>query len=150
MLRSNKEFSTEGRFPAITEGARINFDLHAHSGSKKRIYEIGRGQTVVEGSITKPFAGDHSWFWRNRDKTDLQVTLHLRGAYREIVRPLESVGPCLVGWVNSRSAKNGRITQLLQSANIVLLICKVLISRCLTFPLLEWLTLRMNYKKRYG
>lgn len=87
MLRSNKEFSTEGRFPAIATGARINVDLHAHSGSENVIYEIGRGQTAFDGSITALFAGDHGWFWRDRDKTDLKVTLQLRGDYSEIVRP---------------------------------------------------------------
>ena len=70
----------------IATGGRVNFDLHAHSGSDAVTYEKGRGQTSGEGSITAPFAGDHGWFWRNRDKTDLTVTLQLRGAYSEIVQ----------------------------------------------------------------
>jgi hypothetical protein len=67
-------------------GGRINFDLHAHSGSDAVTYEKGRGQTSGEGNFETPFAGDHGWFWRNRDGSDITVTLQLRGDYSEIVR----------------------------------------------------------------
>lgn len=66
-------------------GGRINFDLHAHAGGEDVTYERGRGQTSGEGSFETPFAGDHGWFWRNRDDADITVTLQLRGDYREIV-----------------------------------------------------------------
>ncbi|SHL84625.1 hypothetical protein SAMN05444414_1595 [Roseovarius marisflavi] len=66
-------------------GGRINFDLHAHAGSDAVTYEKGRGQTSREGSFETPFAGDHGWFWRNRDSADVTVTLQLRGDYSEIV-----------------------------------------------------------------
>lgn len=69
-----------------TEGGRINFDLHAHSGSDAVTYEKGRGETAGEGTIETPFAGDHGWFWRNRDKQSVTVTLQLRGDYSAIVR----------------------------------------------------------------
>jgi len=49
-------------------------------------YEKGRGQTSGEGSFETPFAAGHGWFWRNRDKADVTVTLQLRGDYSEIVR----------------------------------------------------------------
>lgn len=67
-------------------GGRVNFDLHAHAGVKAVTYEKGRGKTSGEGSIITPFAGDHGWFWRNRDKSDVTVTLQLRGDYLGIVR----------------------------------------------------------------
>lgn len=70
----------------VATGGRINFDLHAHSGGDAVTYERGRGQTSGEGSLETPFAGDHGWFWRNRDKADVTVTLQLRGNYSEIVR----------------------------------------------------------------
>ena len=69
-----------------TGGGRINFDLHAHSGSDAVTYEKGRGQTSGEGSFETPFAGDHGWFWRNRDSEVITVTLKLRGEYSGIVR----------------------------------------------------------------
>lgn len=67
-------------------GGRINFDLHAHAGGEDVTYEKGRGQTAGEGSFETPFAGDHGWFWRNRDDADITVILQLRGDYSEIVR----------------------------------------------------------------
>ncbi len=67
-------------------GGRINFDLHAHAGDQNVTYEKGRGQTKGEGSFETPFAGDHGWFWRNRDDEAVTVTLQLRGDYSEIVR----------------------------------------------------------------
>ena len=70
----------------VAEGGRINFDLHAHAGSDAVTYEKGRGQTSGEGSFETPFAGDHGWFWRNRDSAETTVTLQLRGDYSAIVR----------------------------------------------------------------
>ena len=67
------------------EGGRINFDLHAHAGGQDVTYERGRGQTEGEGSFETPFAGDHGWFWRNRDDEAVTVTLQLRGDYSTIV-----------------------------------------------------------------
>lgn len=67
-------------------GGRINFDLHAHAGGEEVTYERGRGQTSGEGSFETPFAGDHGWFWRNRDDANITVVLQLRGDYSEIVR----------------------------------------------------------------
>lgn len=70
----------------VATGGRVNFDLHAHAGGDAVTYEKGRGQTSGEGSFETPFAGDHGWFWRNRDKADVTVTLQLRGDYSAIVR----------------------------------------------------------------
>jgi len=70
----------------VAEGGRINFDLHAHGGGKSVTYEKGRGATGGEGGILAPFAGEHGWFWRNRDKSEITVTLQLKGDYSEIVR----------------------------------------------------------------
>lgn len=68
------------------EGGRINFDLHAHAGDENVTYEKGRGKTSGEGSINTPFAGNHGWFWRNRDDANVTVTLLLRGDYSSIVQ----------------------------------------------------------------
>ncbi len=68
----------------IAEGGRINFDLHGHGGGDSVTYRKGRGETAGQGSFTTPFAGDHGWFWRNRDSTNVTVTLHIRGAYTDL------------------------------------------------------------------
>lgn len=70
----------------VAEGGLINFDLHSHNGDNEVSYDKGRGQASGKGSIETPFAGDHGWFWRNRDKTDVTVTLQLHGDYSAIVR----------------------------------------------------------------
>ncbi|TGN45204.1 transmembrane anchor protein [Paracoccus liaowanqingii] len=66
-------------------GGRVNFDLHAHSGGESIDYERGSGATDGEGSIEAPFAGDHGWFWRNRDSTPIDMTIQVRGDYSAIV-----------------------------------------------------------------
>ena len=73
-------------YKMIVEGGRVNFDLHAHSGDKAVTYEKGRGSTGSEGKLVAVFDGNHGWFWRNRDKKPLIVTLKLRGAYSAIER----------------------------------------------------------------
>ena len=73
-------------FAWTSTGGRVNFDLHAHAGGQDVTYEKGRGKTEGEGSFETPFAGDHGWFWRNRDDEAVTVTLQLRGDYSAIVR----------------------------------------------------------------
>lgn len=67
------------------EGGRVNFDLHAHSGGESIDYERGSGATDGEGSIEAPFAGDHGWFWSNRDSTPINMTINVRGDYSAVV-----------------------------------------------------------------
>jgi hypothetical protein len=69
----------------LATGGRINFDLHAHGEGKSVDYARGRGAAEGEGRIEAPFAGEHGWFWRNRDSAAVTVTLRLRGTYARIV-----------------------------------------------------------------
>jgi len=70
----------------IADGGRINYDLHAHGNGESIDYEKGRGKTSGMGSITAPFDGKHGWFWRNRDKSEVTVTIQLRGDYGELIQ----------------------------------------------------------------
>lgn len=74
------------QFAWVATGGRINFDLHAHGSGQSVDYDRGRGQIAGEGSIAASFAGEHGWFWRNRDATEISVTLQLRGEYTEVKR----------------------------------------------------------------
>ncbi|MGY3670965.1 transmembrane anchor protein (plasmid) [Marinovum sp. KMM 9989] len=65
------------------EGGRVNFDLHGHGSGQSATYEKGRGSTGSEGEITAGFAGEHGWFWRNRDTSDVTLTVQVRGEYAE-------------------------------------------------------------------
>ncbi|MEM9222443.1 MAG: transmembrane anchor protein [Pseudomonadota bacterium] len=68
------------------EGGRVNFDLHGHGGGQRADYEKGRGRADGAGELTAPFAGDHGWFFRNRDRQDVTVILKVRGEYEEFKR----------------------------------------------------------------
>ncbi|MEM9764162.1 MAG: transmembrane anchor protein [Pseudomonadota bacterium] len=70
----------------VAKGGRINFDLHAHGGGESHTYEKGRGKTAGDGTFTAPFAGEHGWFWRNRDSVPVTVTLQTRGDYTGFAR----------------------------------------------------------------
>lgn len=75
---------TEGQtaeYRMFVEGGRVNFDLHGHGSGQSETYEKGRGSKGSEGSFTAGFAGDHGWFWRNRDSRTVTVTIFVRGEY---------------------------------------------------------------------
>ena len=69
-----------------TNGGKANFDVH---GDSKELdidyhgYEKGSEQTK-QGIIEAAFDGHHGWFWRNRTKETITVTLKTSGEYTEI------------------------------------------------------------------
>ncbi|MCY4178761.1 MAG: transmembrane anchor protein [Litoreibacter sp.] len=69
-----------------SKGGRINFDLHAHTDDENVSYQKGRGQSEGAGSFETPFAGDHGWFWRNRDDEAVTITLQLSGEYSAVIK----------------------------------------------------------------
>lgn len=71
------------QYRMTVEGGRVNFDLHGHGSGQSVTYEKGRGSTGSEGAILAGFDGEHGWFWRNRDSSDVTVTVQVRGEYSE-------------------------------------------------------------------
>ncbi len=69
-----------------TDGGRVNFDLHGDGSGRSIAYEKGRGSRGEEGTLQAPFSGKHGWFWRNRDKRTVMVTLQIRGEYQSLKR----------------------------------------------------------------
>jgi len=67
-----------------SDGGRINYDLHGDGSGNSISYEKGRGQTGGEGDLRADFDGNHGWFFRNRDRKDVVVTLQLRGDYTNL------------------------------------------------------------------
>ena len=55
-------------------------------GGETVTYEKGRGSTGSEGEVTAAFDGQHGWFWRSRDSSDVTVTIQVRGEYSEFVQ----------------------------------------------------------------
>ncbi len=76
----------EAEFLWSADGGRVNFDLHGDGDGKNISYEKGRGSVGEQGILTAKFTGNHGWFWRNRDKQAVTVTLQVRGDYEALVR----------------------------------------------------------------
>lgn len=73
-------------FTWTVSGGVVNFDLHGDGGGQQTSYEKGRGVPGAEGVLEAAFDGNHGWFWRNRGRADVTVTLRTNGDYTEIKR----------------------------------------------------------------
>lgn len=71
-----------------TNGGKANFDVHGDSKSLKIDYHpYYKGSDVMrEGTLEAAFDGGHGWFWRNRTKEPLTITIKTNGEYSEIKR----------------------------------------------------------------
>jgi len=81
------EEGAEVEFKWVAEGGKLNYDLHGDASGQETSYKKGRGVPGDEGVLKASFTGKHGWFWRNRNKQDVKVTLLVRGAYSEVIRP---------------------------------------------------------------
>lgn len=67
----------------------VNFDTHGDGeGIKYFGYDKGRAITEDKGELRAEFDGKHGWFWRNRSKETVTVTLTVSGDYSKIHRVL--------------------------------------------------------------
>lgn len=70
-----------------TNRAVVNYDTHADSPTiKYHGYAKGAGVKADSGVLSAAFDGEHGWFWRNRSRDTVVVTLRTRGDYRELKR----------------------------------------------------------------
>lgn len=71
----------------ITVGGVVNYDTHADSPTiKYHGYAKGTATPGDSGRLTAAFDGMHGWFWRNRGKEPVTVTLRTSGNYQELKR----------------------------------------------------------------
>lgn len=73
-----------------TDRGVVNYDAHGDSTNVPRSYvSYGKGSGVAsdEGSLTAQFDGKHGWFWRNRSRDSITITLRVSGEYQEIQLP---------------------------------------------------------------
>ncbi|MCG8694791.1 MAG: transmembrane anchor protein, partial [Minwuiales bacterium] len=78
----------QARFEWTANGGLLNYDTHGDGGGQSISYEKGRGVPGDEGLLVAAFDGNHGWFWRNRTKQDVTLTLRTNGAYRDLKRVL--------------------------------------------------------------
>lgn len=74
-----------------TDRGVVNSELHGDSlNAPANDYISYRKRLAVpadSGQFTAAFDGFHGWFWRNRTGEAVTITLHTRGAYREVKGP---------------------------------------------------------------
>jgi hypothetical protein len=67
------------------EGGVVNSDTHAdRPGTPYHGYAKGRAQAGDKGVLVAAFDGRHGWFWRNRGRQPVTVTLRTSGDYRDL------------------------------------------------------------------
>ena len=65
----------------------VNYDTHADApGIDYHGYAKGSAKKGDEGELVAAFDGAHGWFWRNRGKESVTVTLRTSGDYQELKR----------------------------------------------------------------
>ena len=65
----------------------VNYDTHGDSPSiDYHGYGKATGVRSDEGVLTAAFDGQHGWFWRNRSRDTVVVTLRTNGDYQELKR----------------------------------------------------------------
>lgn len=75
-------------FSWSTAGGVVNYDLHGTpaAGGKETSYKSARGVATDAGALTAGFDGAHGWFWRNRGREPVTITLRTSGAYTSLRR----------------------------------------------------------------
>ncbi|HYW10461.1 MAG TPA: hypothetical protein VE871_00860 [Longimicrobium sp.] len=72
-------------FEWTVAGGVVNFDTHAdRPGTPYHGYEKGQARQSQSGELVAAFDGMHGWFWRNRGREPVTVTLRTRGDYTEL------------------------------------------------------------------
>ena len=71
-----------------TDRGVVNYDTHA-DGVGIDYHGYGKGTSVAsdEGVLVAAFDGKHGWFWRNRTRESLTVTLRTSGDVQGVVGP---------------------------------------------------------------
>ncbi|MFT5424553.1 MAG: hypothetical protein ACI89L_002349 [Phycisphaerales bacterium] len=75
-------------FTWFTDGPEAFFDLHADSKEHSINYHGYEKGTVArsEGVLEAAFNGSHGWYWKNRTKSVMTITLQTAGQYQAIKR----------------------------------------------------------------
>jgi len=79
------EKGATARFEWFTNGPKVNYDTHG-DGDGIKYHGYGKGTNVdrQEGELTAAFTGSHGWFWRNRSRQPVTITLRTSGDYTDM------------------------------------------------------------------
>jgi hypothetical protein len=67
------------------QGGVVNSDTHAdRPGTAYHGYAKGKNQASDQGVLVAAFDGKHGWFWRNRGREPVTVTLRTSGDYQNL------------------------------------------------------------------
>jgi len=80
------ESGSVARYSWVSEGGPINYDTHGDGNGQSISYEKGRGVPSDEGELEAAFTGNHGWFFRNRNDSDITLELRTGGDYGELKR----------------------------------------------------------------
>lgn len=75
------------QFEWSVAGGVVNYDTHGDSTGAPNSYHgygKGTGASGDQGELLAAFDGSHGWFWRNRSRGSVTVTLRTKGAYTEL------------------------------------------------------------------
>jgi hypothetical protein len=78
-------------FSWTAAGGAVNHDTHGEpddASLSTHSYKKGRGVSADGGVLEAAFDGQHGWFWRNRTRDIVTVTLRTSGDYQDIKRML--------------------------------------------------------------
>lgn len=80
------------RYEWTSSGGPVNYDTHGDPFSAPKGfyhgYGKGRNETGNTGTLQAAFDGKHGWYWRNRSRAEVTVTLKTDGDYDSIERVL--------------------------------------------------------------
>jgi len=83
-IKLNMKKGEKVNFNSTSAGGPVNFDMHGEGGGQSTSYEKGRNVPSAQGVLDAAFDGSHGWFWRNRGKSPVVITLKATGSYSEI------------------------------------------------------------------
>lgn len=68
------------------EGGVVNYDTHGDGGGRSISYVKGRAVPADQGELVAAFTGNHGWFWRNRTRQPVTVTIKVTGQHTSMKR----------------------------------------------------------------
>ena len=83
LMRAGEQFV----FRWKAEGGVVNFDMHGeriNAGDAFTSHQKGMRQAGGQGVFVAPFDGTHGWFWRNRGKQPVTITVDVAGFYASL------------------------------------------------------------------